>query len=274
MKSREEYEASIYKKRDALLAKRKKNIRMTVTALSVIICLSAAVFAMPKLMDKADKTQLPSVTNAASGKGAAENEDGTYPASFDAFQTQSSHKTSDYAEYWNDYAHNTYDAAFDNNGASEKNIKEDEMIEHLTMSEIYRMPETEIALETEIAAEEPDAAADGSDKQFAFEPSGGIIDIESIKPSSSSKKTYTTEEITAAAESCLSASDAENIISDKTNAVVSRKSDGTTTYTVYFYTAEKKITVKLSDSLKLIEITEKNNAGGTAQIAPAYNPDA
>ena len=73
MKSREEYEASIYKKRDALLAKRKKKIQMTVSAMSIIICLATAAVALPKFMDKADESQAPSVTNAASGNAITEN---------------------------------------------------------------------------------------------------------------------------------------------------------------------------------------------------------
>lgn len=267
MKSREEYEASIFAKRNAVLAKRKKKIQMTVSAMSIIICLSAAAFAMPKLTDKADEAALPSANNAASGKGITENKIKESNAVFDEIGTF-------IADYDVTKAHSNHTAVFDATADVEETEEVNDEIEHLTRNEIYSMPETEIALETEIAVENGAEESPAGDKQFGFESPDGGFDIESIEPSSSSKKTYTTEEITAAAESCLSASDAENIISDKTNAVVSRKSDGTTTYTVYFYTSEKKITVKLSDSLELIEITEKDNAGGTSQIAPAYNPNA
>ncbi|MBQ3045040.1 MAG: hypothetical protein IJD49_03725 [Clostridia bacterium] len=268
MKSREEYEASIYKKRDALLAKRKKNIRMTVTALSVMLCLGAAVLAMPKLMNKAEEAQASSVTKAASGNGIKENKIEETKAVFDEAKTL-------LADFDVTKAQSNYPAASSENAPAQGAVQNAQDVEYLTMtSEIYRIPETEIALETEFFAEN-DAAEypAGSGKNFGYDSTQDTLAPDSIEPATSSKKTYTTEEITAAAESCLSASDAENIISDKTNAVVSRKSDGTTTYTVYFYTAEKKITVKLSDSLKLIEITEKDNAGGTTQIAPAYNPD-
>lgn len=265
MKSREEYEASIYAKRDAFLAKRKKKIQMTVSALSVIICLGAAVFALPKLTDKSDEAQAPSVTKDASANSVTENkiadEAGqTYLADFAVIRTQTAHG-----------------AAFDKNGANEEIIQEDETIEYLTMageSEIYRVPETEIALETEIAVEDGAGEYPAGDKHFAYNPSDETPDSDTTPPSSS-KKTYTTEEITAAALKHLPEGDADKIIGGKTNSVVSRKSDGTTTYAVYFYTAEKKFTVKLSDSLELIEITEKGNAGGgTTQIAPAYNPNA
>lgn len=268
MKSREEYEASIYKKRDALLAKRKKNIRMAVSALSVVVCLGAAAFAVPELADKSDETQVPSATNASSGNGITENkseenkavfdEIGTYLADFSVTKTQSNHT-----------------AVFNGNTAEEA-VQSAEGIEYLTMSEIYRIPETEIVADN--AGTTAKASSSGYEDKFTggegfgFKPSGGSLGAESIEPDSS--ESYSTEEITSAAKKHLSEGDADKIIADKTNAVVSRKSDGTTTYTVYFYTAEKKITVKLSSGLDLIEITQKDiSGGGTTQIAPAYNPN-
>ena len=268
MKNREEYEASIYKKRDAMLAKRKKNIRMTVTALSVVICLSAAVLAMPKLINKAEEAQASSVTKAASGNGITENriketkavfdEAGTLLADFDVTKAQS-----------------YYPSAVHGNIMAEETVQNTQDIEYLTAaSEIYRIPETEIALETEFFAENDSAEYPAGDKQFAYTPQQDTTSTAGGESPTAPKKTYTTEEITAAAVKHLPEDDADKLIADKTNAVVSRKSDGTTSYTVYFYTAEKKFTVKLSSSLELLEITEKNNSGGTTQIAPAYNPNA
>lgn len=261
MKSREEYEASIFAKRDALLAKRKKKIQMTVSALSVVICLGTAAFAMPMLTDKPDESQAPSVTNAASDNGITENkieenkavfdEIGTHLADFAVTKTQSDHP------------------AFFNESMAEEAVQNAEEIEYLTMSEIYRIPETEIALEDA----EGEYVTGGIN--FGYDSSDALATGEKITKPSASKKTYTTEEITAAAQKHLPEGDADKIIDDKTNAVVSRKSDGTTTYTVYFYTADKKITVKLNSNLELLETTEKDTAGeGTTQIAPAYNPDA
>lgn len=268
MKSREEYEASIYKKRDAMLAKRKKNIRMVVTALSVMLCLSAAVLAMPKLMNKAEEAQASSVTKAASGNGIKENkiketkavfdEAGTLLADFDVTKAQSN-----------------YPAASNENAPAQGVVQNAQDIEYLTVtSEIYRIPETEIALETEIAAENDAGEYPAGDKQFAYNPQKDALSGGNVSPTAP-KKTYTTDEIISAAKKYLSEGDADEIIDSKTNAVVSRKSDGTTSYTVYFYSAEKKITVKLSSSLELLEIMEKDNSGGgTTQIAPAYNPNA
>ena len=52
-------------------------------------------------------------------------------------------------------------------------------------------------------------------------------------------------------------SNADKIIADKTNVTVSRNANGTTTYTAYFYTEDKRITVELDSNLKLIEVKEK-----------------
>lgn len=52
MKSREEYLASIYSKRDALLKKRKKHIAQTVTAFSAVILLTVSVIAVSRLSEK------------------------------------------------------------------------------------------------------------------------------------------------------------------------------------------------------------------------------
>lgn len=48
MKSREEYQASIFAKRDALLAKRKKRISYLTTAGCIVICFLTAFFLVPK----------------------------------------------------------------------------------------------------------------------------------------------------------------------------------------------------------------------------------
>ncbi len=52
MKSREEYQASIYAKRDALLKKRKKNITAAVTAAAAFVLISVSVFAIPSFDEK------------------------------------------------------------------------------------------------------------------------------------------------------------------------------------------------------------------------------
>ena len=48
MKNREEYQASIFKKRDALLAKRRKKISQAAAVMSVCVCFAVAFAFLPK----------------------------------------------------------------------------------------------------------------------------------------------------------------------------------------------------------------------------------
>ncbi len=52
MKSREEYRSSIFAKRDAFLAKRRKNITQSVTAAATFILIIVSVFAIPSITEK------------------------------------------------------------------------------------------------------------------------------------------------------------------------------------------------------------------------------
>lgn len=259
MKSREEYEASIFAKRDALIAKRKKNMRITASALSVMICLGAVVIAIPMLKEKPDETQIQPVTNAASGvtenKIVAEtyNEIATYPANYDTgIACTNQHNFA----YYNDFCIESV---------------EGEEITNVSVTEIYQIPDGEIAVERG-ESEETEATVNNqfsNNDDFVVPDSfEGGFHAQGIKPS---KKNYTTEEIVAEAKKYIS--DADKIIADKTNVTVSRNSNGTTTYTAYFYTSDKKITVELDSSLKLIEVKEKDSNDNTVQITPGYNPD-
>lgn len=243
MKSREEYEASIFAKRDALITKRKKNIRMATATLGVVICLGAAAVAIPMLNEKPDETQALPVTDAAGGmtenKTAAENhsEHFTFPAVYDAEAYVDRHN-------------------FSYNGEFQEVTEGEECYTFAPSSEAYQIPEEEIAVEDGEGFLSPDSFDDG-------------FNVQGDKPS---KKNYATEEIVAEAKKYVT--DTDRIIDDKTNVTVSRNANGTTTYTAYFYTADKRITVELDSNLKLIEVKEKDSNGNAIQISPGYNPDA
>lgn len=243
MKSREEYESSIFAKRDALIAKRKKNMRIAASALSVIVCLSAAAVAIPMLNEKPDETQALPVTDAAGGmtenKIAAENhsEHFTSPAVYDAEAYVDRHN-------------------FSYNGESQEVTEGEECYTFAPSSEAYQIPEEEIAVEDGEGFLSPDSFDDG-------------FNVQGDKPS---KKNFTTEEIVAQAKKYVA--DADKIIDDKTNVTVSRTSNGTTSYTAYFYTEDKKIIVLLDSNLTAREIKEKELDSDVVQITPGYNPNA
>lgn len=261
MKSREEYESSIFAKRDALIAKRKKNMRITVSALSVMICLGAAAVAIPALTEKPDVSQIPPVTNAAGGVTensiSVENygEISTYPANYDTGIAYT-------------YQHNF---GYSNEFYAESAEGESREFPIASVTEIYRIPDGETAVEAgKTAGNGTDFAYNVNDSEGEIEPEGeeDALNAPSIKPS---KKNYTTEEIVAEAKKYVT--DSNIIIDSKTNVTVSRNADGTTTYTAYFYTENKRITVELDSELRLIEVKEKDNSGNAAQVTPGYNPD-
>lgn len=66
MKSREEYEKSIYAKRDALIMKRKQKITAATSVLCIVICFAAAALFLPKNLNKAslDTTSSTTATTA------------------------------------------------------------------------------------------------------------------------------------------------------------------------------------------------------------------
>lgn len=274
MKSREEYESSIFAKRDALIAKRKKNIRMTVSALSVVLCLGAAAVAIPNLIEKAETSNASSATQSAGGttedkiSAETETEIGTYPAIYDtgiAFTNQN-----DFGVYHNDFCIETVE------GESGKTD-----VTNAASTEIYAVPDGEIAVEEGEKKEETTkkvttTAVQGYNEQFAnglgnFRPESPDDAFDS-STETSSKKNFTTEEIVAQAKKYVA--DADKIIDDKTNVTVSRTSNGTTSYTAYFYTADKKITVELDSNLTAREIKEKELDSDVVQITPGYNPNA
>jgi len=261
VKSREEYEASIFAKRDALVAKRKKNMRITASALSVMICLGAAAVAMPMLKEKPDETQVLPVTNAAGGvtenKIVAETygEIATYPANYDTGIAYT----------------NQHNFAYHNDFCIESVEGEVNELPVASTTEIYQIPDGEIAVESGESEEKPDSIFNQIvDDMGGFRPESpdGAFDAMAEKPT---KKNYTTEEIVAEAKKHIS--DADEIIDSKTNVTVSRNANGTTTYTAYFYTESKRITVELDSELRLIEVKEKDNIGNAVQITPGYNPD-
>ena len=260
MKSREEYESSIFAKRDALIAKRKKNMRIAASALSVTVCLGAAAVVIPMLSEKPDKTPVPPVTDSAGGmtenKIATEGygEIATYPANYDTGIAFTNH-------YDNEYYNDTCIEAEGN-----------ERLTVASKTEIYQIPDGEVAVEQGASEEKPDSIFDqivNGMSGFRPESPDGAFDAMSEIPS---KKNFTTEEIVAQAKKYVT--DADKIIDEKTNVTVSRNANGTTTYTAYFYTADKRITVELDSNLTAREIKEKDTSGGdTTQISPAYNPN-
>ncbi len=237
MKSREEYEASIYAKKDALIEKRKKNIRMAAATLSVVICLGAAAVALPAISDSA--TEADSMNNANSQSQKVSSED---VAEYFTF-AQAFGETSKVNGALSDEG---YTAVYDNSISTNK-----------------KETQTEIAFEEE-------AAADSEENEGYFE------DGFSFNGNSSTQAPHGGAELSPgksyeAAYAQLTDEEKAEIDESKTMTTVSRNADGSGYFTVYFSTDEKMIIIKVdSETYEFIERTEKQMNG--SEYSLPYSP--
>lgn len=259
MKNREEYLASIYTKRDIMIAKSKKKKQIAVSALCVVLCLCASAFAMPKLIRKVPDVQLTSSTTAASTEIAEENAvaEETIQDLLPDANVNSSDKP--FANFYND---------------------EGEIIEHLTNTEIFRVPtitESEETYETWI---------DSYHKNFGYSGSANAThnceEHEVVATKKSSVGLYKTEQIAEAARKHLTESEIKTFKDAEPNVTVSRKSSGEESYRIMFSSEETTVIVTLNaESLELID--KKTLANKTESVSgarppittakPAYNPN-
>lgn len=260
MKNREEYEASIYAKRDALLAKRKKNIRMTVSALSIVLCFCAAALTMPKMISKTpDEQSTSSETAAASAE--------------------------------NDIAEEKIEA--------EGTAEHEEYVQFSTKVQTYQKPDAHSEEIHDDSAEEEIGAENVGHTQFAYNPDDADLLYQRItnpampeaphttKKASSMGK-YTNNEIIAAAYSCLTAEEQKAVEGVEPFVTATRTSDGEEYYDILYTTDRGKI--KVTVNAENLELTVKKNtlnsdtAEGTTSkppmtatlpqmTTPAYNPN-
>lgn len=259
MKNREEYKASIFAKRDALLAKRRKRISQTAAALSIIICFAVAFAFLPKRISTDFKiteemtgitVQTAAVTepNTTAHIEDAEGEAYTFLSVF----SEQAYTKPHYSQ--KQFAATGY--------AGE--VKKETSTASATETESYE--------ETEIAAEAEKTTKRGFggfrpeywDAESFFTPGENIVNPDSSPD-------YTTEEIAKKAKTYLDSETADKVIDKHTVITVNHTSDGDT-YTAWFYTDTEQVKVELdSESLELIEISKKELADNV-QTSPAYIP--
>ncbi len=251
MKSREKYQASIFAKRDALLAKRRKRISQTAAALSIVICFAAAFAFLPQRFGKKlDSEVFPQITDNA----ATESE--TYAqASEDSYTFYSPYEV-------------TVSAAKDSTkkavAAATKPIDEDSV--EITQIHLPNQ-QTEIAKQ----AEETTAKGFGGlrPEQFAY---GDQVVAVYTRPEGAPD--YTSEEIAEKAKTYLSDDLAAEIIDKHTMVTVRHFATPPDYYVVWFYTDNKQIKVTLnSENLDLIEKEEISlSTEEEIRTTPAYIP--
>lgn len=259
MKSREEYQASIFAKRDAVLAKRKKEKQIAASAFCIVLCLFASAFAVPKIINKAPDTQLTSSTTAFSGETTEEEKIQAEEKTIAAILTSA----------------NNPHAYFEDG--------ETEIIEHLTNTEIYKGTAETAFEETYVNIKN----FDSNDAQFGYNDSyDATHNCEGESDAAPTKKSsvglYKTDEIVEAALKHLTDSEQKSLGDAEPNVTVSRKSSGEESYRIMFSSEETTVIVTLNaESLELID--KKTLANKTESVSgarppittakPAYNPN-
>lgn len=257
MKSREEYEASIFAKRDALLAKQHKRITALATASCIAVCFITAFAFLPKrisadisVTENTSDTAVQNLSAAEAGtpvqSEVSEAENYTFISQFVLPSCTKPHYSEKQLAITEDYA-----------GAVRDEVQKPAATKTVSSSEI------EIAVEEEKTTK----------RNFGFYPEWMREEYdfyeEDVTPDSSDG--FTTEEITDKAKSYLSDEQKSGIIEKHNMVTVSRSADGTEIYTAWFYTDDKQIKVELeSENLELIEVSEKTLSD--IQTTPAYIP--
>lgn len=244
MKSREEYEKSIFAKRDAALKKRKKAISATASVGCVIFCLGCAAVFVPKSISKNDfdfSTSTVAETHSTLSTSAKESE-------------------------------NFYDEALDpetalSQTAAENEKRKDEA--EKTVKESARQEEfgnTKDIFDT--TGETQAAAAENENTEIYW-----ITPTASQPASAVSQPQKTNSEISSAAYAFLTDEQKKAVIDcDTDNITVTKEMNGGEYYTVFFETLGGGYTVKLNaDDLSLIKITPLTSSTGQI-ISPPYNP--
>lgn len=258
MKSREEYQASIFAKRDALLAKRRRRISQTAAFLSIVICFAIAFAVLPKKLSKklSSEETVQLITDDTITADAPTAETSTVQA----------------YTFHSSYIRTEGTRKHTQKAAAAANPTVEELAQVITQIHLPNQ-ETEIAQESEETTRK--ALFGGGfrpemwDDETIYEAEGDITPADSPD--------YTTEEIIAEARKYLESGSSENTDSEdsyetKTDVTVTKTSSGSY-YTVYFYFPSTTTKVKLDgDTLELIEYSDEWSENGKTMTTPAYIP--
>ena len=263
MKNREEYEASIFAKRDALLKKRKNNIRAAVSVICIVFCIGAASLAIPEMKTKISDEQTENLTQeeiTTESKDELFDTNGIYD-----YSESDDIKTGGSAD---NFGNNNYFAAgsvVQNDNSSlppaDNKFNRNDAIE----------VQTEIALETEIYKENGNKSEVSPTKAPSL--NGKPQPTTTVNPSFSDNA-----EIKAidAAYGYLTDEQKAKVDTDAHKDVtVTRNADGTEYFTVIFHIDEGAYLVSVdSKTFEFINFKErKSTTQAVSQITPAYNPN-
>lgn len=263
MKNREEYVASIYSKRDARLAKRKRAVATAASALCLVLCFCAAAAVMPKMMKKTSKEATTDITVAVNNaEGTADSGNAQTMHYVEQFVTMVTHYERPKVEKPEDAI-----AHYPKNFAYSETDPMNQRVTAFEENEAGAEEQTEIALETEIAEEFADSETHKAP---------------SVTKRPSAMGRYTNEEIIAAAFSNLSESEKKAVNGVEPFVTVTRTSGGEEYYDISYKTDNGKIKITLN--AENLEFVKRSGgiygASGTTAVppmvvtTPAYNPNS
>ncbi len=283
MKSREEYLANIYSKRDAKIKERKKRISILTGFLFLGICFASVFTFVPKYFET--ETSLSVNKNNSSEKHILTHSDTTSETQADNAELFTFYETFPLIYYQN---HGQITNDVGNRNMNDSEIKATIKNEHAISDNKLQ---TEIALESPAEtttrrmnfgyaggtalspADPPEDYASGVSEPYSKSPDS--VDSQDEIKSTSAAKIKTSEEAITEAKTFVPEEDAPKIIDEKTHVTVTRTASGKTTYTVYFYTNYKSFAIELDAvTLDKIECKEKNLiTGDDSYYSPPHFPE-
>lgn len=250
MKSREEYTASIYAKRDAILKKRKKAAGSIAAALCIAVSFCAAAAVMPKMMKKsAPKETTAQTTNL-------ENTEGEILVTFaESYIKPKPEYSGEAMGAENEQSENPI---VDAEGDPENRIEKEEWIDQQFAHHVTKAV-TEIALETVVAED--------------------ALQEPAVTKTPSSLGKYSNGEILEAAESCLTDEEKKAVEGVEPMVTVTRTKGGKESYGIMYMAGDIKIKIILNaENLEFISksggiVSEGTTAALPQMTTPAYNPN-
>lgn len=243
MKSREEYMASIYTKRDARLAKRKRAITVSVSALCLILCFCAAAVVMPEMINK------------SSGEATVAD---------DSKNVQTTYSDIQYVTMIAPY----------------EKPKEERIGDSILQSKKHFDCNTSASANKKVTVFEESEAVEECETEIAQEfHDGGTNAVPSPTKKSSAIGKYTSNEIISAAYDCLTENEKKAAEGVEPFVTVTRTSGGNEYYDISYGTDNGKIKIILNaESLELIEkVVDADSTQGITSVVmttPAFNPNS
>lgn len=283
MKSREEYQASIFAKRDALLRKRKRLITQAVSGTAAAVLLTASFIIVPKMTAKlptGSEQTIPDITTTQSAYGEEcitqqHSEYDSYTENEDAGDTVSETASVTYAYYLTS-DETTAVAASETKKSPETDEVVTESVEEMTSSAEVTNENGEVA----IMGESPEHSTTHESTKPADTGNDYAADtvIDSVAPEiPDSSNDYTQDDIISAAITHLP--DDIKELADPENAfvTVTRTSEGDEYYEVRFDIngSNHKVTLN-ADTLEFIAVESTNSSTSEQpqiQTSPPYNPN-